>query len=186
VEGFLTTEDGFSRFYRANVNGLLVFFTRRAFDVQIALDLTAETFAQAFASRRKFRGETDATAAAWLFTIAHRQLARYFEDGIVRRKLSSRLAGGVPVVSEAEAERIEELASLDELRTVLREQLQALEPGQRQALWLRVVDEQPYAAVAVRLGISEQAARARVSRALRVLSEPLAAAVEISAERSEL
>jgi hypothetical protein len=33
VEGFLASEEGFSRFYRANVNGILVFFTRRAFDV---------------------------------------------------------------------------------------------------------------------------------------------------------
>jgi RNA polymerase sigma factor (sigma-70 family) len=186
VENFLATEEGFSRFYRVHANSVLVFFTRRAFDVQVALDLTAETFAQAFASRRTFRGGADEQAAAWLFAIARRQLARYFEDGTVRRRLSRRLVGGVPLVSEAEAERIEELASLNDLRVVLREQLQALDPGQREALWLRVVEEQPYATVAQRLGISEQAARARVSRALRVLSEPLAAAAEISTERSEL
>jgi RNA polymerase sigma factor (sigma-70 family) len=186
VEGFLATEEGFSRFYRAHADGLLVFFTRRAFDVQVALDLTAETFAQAFASRRTFRGGADEQAAAWLFAIARRQLAQYFDDGTVRRKLSGRLAGGVPIASETEADRIEELASLGDLRAVLREQLQALEPGQREALWLRVVEEQPYASVAQRLGISEQAARARVSRALRVLSEPLAVAAEISTERSEL
>lgn len=174
VEDFLAGEQAFSRFYRANVDALLVFFTRRTFDPQISLDLVAETFTQAFAGRRGFRGSGDAEAAAWLFAIARRQLARYFESGRIRRRLSRRLAGGTPTLTDAELERIEELASLDDLRTVLREQLGELDPGQQQALWLRVVEEQPYAAVAARLGISEQAARTRVSRALRALSEPLA------------
>lgn len=172
---FLATGEGFSRFYREHVTALLVFFTRRVFDAQVALDLTAETFAQAFGSRRTFRGTGDQEAGAWLFAIARRQLARYFEDGTVRRRLSRRLAGGVPIASAGELERIEELASLAEVRSVLREQLQTLEAGQREALWLRVVEEQSYATVAARLGISEQAARTRVSRALRSLSEPLAA-----------
>jgi DNA-directed RNA polymerase specialized sigma24 family protein len=38
-----------------------------------------------------------------------------------------------------------------------------------------VVDEQPYAQVAARLGISEPAARKRVSRALLTIAESLAA-----------
>jgi DNA-directed RNA polymerase specialized sigma24 family protein len=38
---------------------------------------------------------------------------------------------------------------------------------------LRVVDELAYPVVAARLGITEQAARARVSRALRVLAVAL-------------
>jgi RNA polymerase sigma factor (sigma-70 family) len=176
VDGFLGTEAGFSRFYRRHAETLLIFFTRRCFDAQVALDLTAETFMEAFASRRTFRGSGDDEAGAWLYAIARRRLARYFEHGSVSRQLGRRLAGGVPVACDAELERIEELASLDELRAVLREQLMTIDPGQRQALWLRVVEEQPYSAVARALGISEPAARARVSRALRALSEPLAAA----------
>jgi RNA polymerase sigma-70 factor (ECF subfamily) len=175
VDGFLRSEADFSRFYREHVEGVLIFFTRRCFDARVAVDLTAETFAHAFASRRGFRGAADGEAAAWLFAIARRQLAHYVERGSVSR-LSRRLAGGVPVASEAELERIDELASLHEVRALLREQLQLLEAGQREALWLRVVEERPYAAVAQQLGISEQAARTRVSRALRALSEPLAAA----------
>jgi RNA polymerase sigma-70 factor (ECF subfamily) len=183
VDGFLGSETDFSCFYREHVSGVLIFFTRRCCDAQVALDLTAETFAQAFASRRGFRGGADGEAAAWLFAIARRQLAQYFERGSVSRRLSRRLAGGVPQASDAELERIEELASLREVRSLLREQLQLLEPGQREALWLRVVEEQPYATVAQRLGISEQAARARVSRALRTLSEPLAVA-QLGTERT--
>lgn len=129
MEGFLASEQAFSRFYRANAEALLVFFTRRTFDPQIALDLVAETFMQAFAGREGFRGSGDAEASAWLFAIARRQLARYFESGRIRRGLRQRLAGGTPAATDAELERIEELASLHDLRAVLREQLGEMEPG---------------------------------------------------------
>jgi len=48
-----------------------------------------------------------------------------------------------------------------------------LNAGQRQAVQLRVVEERPYDEVALALGISEQTARARVSRGLRALTHAL-------------
>jgi RNA polymerase sigma-70 factor (ECF subfamily) len=51
--------------------------------------------------------------------------------------------------------------------------LETLAPDQREALRLRVVLELDYASVAERLGISQQAARARVSRGLRALASSL-------------
>jgi RNA polymerase sigma-70 factor (ECF subfamily) len=41
-----------------------VFLARRTFDVEVARDLTAETFAQAFEHRGRFRGQSDAEASA--------------------------------------------------------------------------------------------------------------------------
>jgi RNA polymerase sigma factor (sigma-70 family) len=174
VEGFLSDPGAFSTFYSAHARALLLFFTRRTFDVEAAVDLTAETFAVAFASRRKFRGATDQEAGGWLFAIGRRQLARFFEAGAASGDLVRRLGVVTPSVADAEIERIEELAGLGTLRAVLRDQLGALDTGQRQAVWLRVVNEEPYAKVAQQLGISEQAARARVSRALRAIGESLA------------
>ncbi len=51
----------FDEMYRRESEGVLVFFTRRTFDAEIALDLTAETFAHAYigwrqAARRLARG----------------------------------------------------------------------------------------------------------------------------------
>jgi RNA polymerase sigma-70 factor (ECF subfamily) len=172
---FLASDETFSRFYRANISGLLAYFVQRTLDSQLSVDLAAETFAQAFASRRTFRGTTELASSAWLFAIARRQLARYYDEGVVKRKLSRRLVGGVPMASDADVDLIERIAGLEGVRGVLRESLGKLEPVQRQALWLRVVEEQPYTTVAQRLGISEPAARKRVSRALRTLSELLAA-----------
>src|SRR5579884_2813393 len=159
MESFLADSEAFSAFYRAHARALVVFFARRTLDAEAAVDLTAETFAAAFASRRSFRGDADAQAGGWLFAIARRQLARYFEAGVAARELRQRLGISMPAASEAELERIEELAGLDDLRTVLREQLARLDRGQRQALWLRVVNERPYVEVAAQLGITEQAAR---------------------------
>lgn len=183
MESFLADPEAFSRFYRANARNLLVFFTRRTFDAQASVDLTAETFAAAFSSRRNFRGGTDGEAGAWLATIARRRLARYYQDGRASREASRRLSVSAPRVNDAELERIERIAELDALRGPLREQLAALEDGQREALWLRVVEEQPYAEVAQRLQISEEAARMRVSRALRAIAGSLSAALPETLER---
>lgn len=65
----------FGLVYRVHARLVLVHLTRRTFVPEAALDLTAETFAQAFASRRRFRGETD-DVARWLLGIANHVLAR--------------------------------------------------------------------------------------------------------------
>jgi RNA polymerase sigma-70 factor (ECF subfamily) len=73
---------------------------------------------------------------------------------------------------------IEAAAGLAPLRRALARELSALGDAQREAIELRVVQELPYAEVALRLGVNEQTARARVSRGLRALAgalEPLAA-----------
>src|ERR1700754_4657344 len=67
--------------YARHGEELLMFLTRRTADPQIALDLWAEAFAQAVAGSRRFRGTTPEEADAWLYTIARRQLARYYERG---------------------------------------------------------------------------------------------------------
>jgi RNA polymerase sigma-70 factor (ECF subfamily) len=159
----------FAEFYDANARGLLRFFARRLVDAEAALDLTAETFAQAFAARGSFRGRSDEEAQAWLFTIAHRQLAGYLRRGYVDRRARERLGVSLGVPSEDELARIEELADLGALRSAIADGLRELSEDQRRAVQLRVVDELPYPELAQRLGVSEQTARARVSRALRAL-----------------
>jgi hypothetical protein len=59
----------FGGFYMAQSRELLAFFVRRTFDFEVARDLTAETFAQAFEHRRRFRGSTDAEASGWLYAL---------------------------------------------------------------------------------------------------------------------
>jgi RNA polymerase sigma-70 factor (ECF subfamily) len=76
----------------------------------------------------------------------------------------------VPTLTDADYERVEELADLRSQRAVVAQALAELSFEHREALRLRVVEEQPYSEVARTLGITEETARARVSRALRALS----------------
>jgi RNA polymerase sigma factor (sigma-70 family) len=173
-EGGLTLDDaGFSRLYRTSAQDLVVFFARRTYDAEAAADLMAETFAKAYLGRRRFRGRTEEEARAWLFGIARRRFAMYVRRGKAERRALRRLGLERPQLVEGEYARIEELAGLDAMRGSLAEHLGRLAPAQRSALELRVVRELPYPDVAERLGISEQAARARVSRALRALGSAL-------------
>src|SRR3954447_4001616 len=159
-----------SDLYRAHARDLLVYFTRRVYDPEVALDLVAETFAAAFSVRDQFRGQERDQALAWIYGIAHHQLGRYFRRGAVERRALAKLGVEVPAMTDHEYERIIELTGLDQLRGRLAAALDELPRDQRRAVELRVVEERPYREVATELGVSEQVARARVSRGLRALA----------------
>ena len=163
----------FAEVYERHWRPLLVFLTRRTFDAQVALDLTAETLAQAFAGRRSFKGKTNEEEQAWLYAIARRQFARYVRRGQVERRALRKLGIEVPPMGADDEARIVELAGLGDLRAAVAAAMQTLSEDQRTAVELRVVEELPYDEVARRLAISEDAARARVSRGLRALADAL-------------
>jgi RNA polymerase sigma factor (sigma-70 family) len=169
----LADSEEFARLYAAHSRRMIAFFVRRTYDAQLALDLTAETFAQAFSGRRRFRGETDEEAAAWLFTIANRQLAGYWRRGRAERRAVRRLHLQVPVLDQDDAARIIDLAGLADLRAALDEELAQLPEPTQQALRLRIVEEREYREVARLLGTTEVTARARVSRGLLALTAAL-------------
>jgi RNA polymerase sigma factor (sigma-70 family) len=161
------------RLYQRHRDDLLVFLVRRTADAEIALDLWAECFAQAVLSKRTYRGATDAEAGAWLFGIARHQLSRYYRRGKTERRAMQRLGMQRPELTPETEAAIIRRAGLAEVRQELARAVAALSGEVRSAITLRVVDELPYPEVATRLRISEQAARARVSRGLRTLSESL-------------
>ena len=125
--------------------------------------------------RRRFAGDPrDADGlAAWIFGIARNVLNEELRRGAVERRALRRAGVQTPLLDGEELARIEELAALGELRAAVAGALAELAAEQREAVRLRVVDELDYAAVAGRLGITEQAARARVSRGLRALGAAL-------------
>ena len=153
--------------------GLLRFLTRRTMDAQIAVDLVGETFAVAFEQRGRFRGELDDQGQSWLFGIANNLLHGYFRRGRVEQRAMRRLGVGATHVPDEQIELIEQLAGSAALRTEVAGAVAELGSDQRDALRLRVVEELPYPEVAERLEVTEQVARARVSRALRKLRHVL-------------
>src|SRR4051794_23501125 len=103
----LTTPEGFVGLYRRESKLVLRFCARRVLDAETAVDLCAETFAQALSSRRGFRGVTEAEARAWLLTIARRQVARYLKKGALDRRARDAIGMQTPRLQEDEIEEIE-------------------------------------------------------------------------------
>ncbi len=163
----------FVAFYDRAMPGLLGFFARRTFDAQIAADLTAETLADAFASRHRFRDRGDGSASAWLYTIARRKLGRFLrrrrvEDTARRRLGIERLELGLDDI-----DRVEALIDFEQVGRAVTAAFDELRRDQREALRLRVIEGRSYAEIAGALGCSEDVVRARVSRGLKRLATQL-------------
>jgi len=120
------TSDQFAAAYLTHARSILIFLARRTYDPEVALDLTAETFAQAFEGRRRCRASTDEEVAAWLFGIARHVLSRSLRRGSAERRALTRLGVEVPSLEPEDLVRVVELAGLDELRGAVARELGAL------------------------------------------------------------
>jgi len=153
----------FRALYELHAAGLHRFFLSRTGHADDALDLTAETFAQAWLGRDRFEDRLDGRVGPWLYGIARNLLRRSVRDRRIEDTGRQRLglldgADRAPHAAEPEW--------LDGMDADLEAALTALPRGQRRAISLRVLDDLPYDEVGDRLGCSPLAARIRVSRGL--------------------
>jgi RNA polymerase sigma-70 factor (ECF subfamily) len=168
----------FGVLFERHAEPMLAFFARRTLDPEAAAELVAETFAEAFSSRARFRDQ-GVDGAAWLFGIGRNLLSRYFRNGAVEARARRRLGMPERRVGEGDYERIEELIDFEDVGREVRAALSGLPEDQREAVTLRVIEGRPYREVAEELGCTETTARARVSRSLRRI------ATRLEAEREE-
>lgn len=177
--------DEIADLYDRHAEAILAFLVRRSWDPEAAVDMLGETFAVALEGRRRFRGSADDAARAWLYGIARHHLADHYRRTGAQRRALARLGIERRPLTDIEYERIEDLASSRELRDHVAEELETLPVDQREAVRLRVVEEQGYQALSEALGISQDTARARVSRGLQALRVAIdATTVENSLQRS--
>jgi DNA-directed RNA polymerase specialized sigma24 family protein len=120
--------EAFGTFVRRHVRGVLAFFRRRGASAEVALDLTAETFAAALEASPRYELRPE-PARNWLYGIAwnklHEAQRRGRVDDAVRRALDM-----APIVlSDGGIERIEALAGSPGLE--LMEVLPAEQPDRR-------------------------------------------------------
>jgi RNA polymerase sigma-70 factor, ECF subfamily len=147
------------------------FHLGRARDRDAALDLTAETFAQAWFSRGRFRDLADGSVGPWLYAIARHVVIA----SVRKRRLEERARTELGLLrSEAPAEPSSLwLEGLDEA-------LAELPPEVQQAIELRIVDDLPYEAVAAATSVTQVAARVRVHRGLAALRQRLLSTTEVT------
>jgi RNA polymerase sigma-70 factor (ECF subfamily) len=165
----------FRAFYDRWSEPVLGYFQRRVNDPQVALDLTAETFATAFEKRASFRWR-GTSPGAWVFGIAARLLKRYFRSQAIHRRAVDRLGVQLPAYDDVALRRVEELVDNAEMRQLVTAALATCREADRRVLELRFIDALPYPEVAEALGCTVNAARVRVHRALSRLEKELAVA----------
>jgi RNA polymerase sigma factor (sigma-70 family) len=147
--------DGVLQLYDDEALRLRRWLERETGNRETATDLTAETFAQALVSMRRFRGGDE---TAWLYGIARNLLSQYRRRARVEDRARRKL--GMPDRDWSDYDAVDDRLSAS---------VPDLPEHEREALELHVVDELPYDEVAARLNISAGAARMRVHRALRRL-----------------
>ncbi|MGO9956010.1 MAG: RNA polymerase sigma factor [Solirubrobacteraceae bacterium] len=156
---------GFAELYTRHVAAVHGWLARRL--PWAANDLTGETFACALLSRDRFRDDRDGSALPWLLGIARNLLADTIRHERIETRARERLGLPVDLATEDGFTEVEDRLSP---RMSVKQQLDALPPGEREALQLRVLDDLAYDQIAERLDIQPDAARSRVSRALRRLA----------------
>jgi RNA polymerase sigma factor (sigma-70 family) len=158
--------EAFALLYDRHATALAAWLRRRT-NPDDAQELLAETFAQAWCSRRRFRAE-HGSARPWLYGIAQHLLFNSYRrlqvEDRARRRLGVALEPPAATYDEADA-RLDAAS----LRADLAVRLARLGPGTREAVLLRIVEQLEYAELGARLGCSPRAARLRVSRGLRAL-----------------
>lgn len=162
----------FRAFYDQWCTQVLGYFQRRVHDPDLALELTAETFAVAFEKRGRFKW-MGKSPGAWLFGIAKRILFRHLRHNETERRAVQRLGIQIPPHDDDSTRRVEEELDGESLKDLVLAALAQCRPADRHILQRHIVDEMPYPELADELGCSVNTARVRVHRALARLEEHL-------------
>jgi RNA polymerase sigma factor (sigma-70 family) len=159
--------EAFGVFYRRHVRGVLSFFRRRTATVEVAFDLTAETFAAALEAVPRYQPGPQ-PARGWLYGIAWNKLHEAYRRGRAE-DTTRRALGMAPVtLTDAGLARLETLADGPAL-----EALESLPSAQRHAVRARVIDDRPYGEIAAEMACSESVVRQRVSRGVQAMRDRL-------------
>jgi RNA polymerase sigma factor (sigma-70 family) len=162
--------DSFRELYERYAEAVHQYFVRRTGSRTTALDLTAETFAQAWIVRGRFRDEVDGSAAPWVYGIARNVLLMSIRRGAIERRATERL-GLQERLDRPQC--VEDPMPASTWADGADELLDTLPAHQRDAVRLRVLEDLEYADVARALGTTPAAARVRVHRGLNALKRHL-------------
>jgi RNA polymerase sigma factor (sigma-70 family) len=164
--------EAFAAFYRRWAPALHAWL-RTQVPSETANDITAETFAQALLGLGRFRGRRPGSGVAWIWGIARNLVHQHYRHARVERRACARLGIASHRYDAGAWDEAEARARAASLAGELAKALGSLSAEQRRAIELRVIDDLDFGVVCAELGISERAARMRVSRALRVLRSRL-------------
>jgi len=170
VRSIGTDPAAFAEFYRAHIDEVTRFVTRRVADPHLAADLTAEVFLAVIEAAASYRG-SHGGPRTWLYGIARNVVAAEFRRA-ARERRGEDLVAGRRLLEPDDIERM--TSKIDAARAVreLYDSLLALPDGERAVLELVAVDDLTVAEAAAALGIRPVTARVRLHRARRAMRLP--------------
>lgn len=145
-------------------------YLRRRVGDELAAELAAETFLQAFRSRRRFTGG-DASVLPWLYGIGANLVRMNHRTEERRLRAYARAAAGVPGYEPAIA--VEDRLDAEALAPALAVALAALSPALREVVVLHAWAGLSHEEIADALGCSGAAVRTRLRRARNQLAAGL-------------
>lgn len=160
--------EAFATFYRRHEKAMLIFFLRRTSTPEAAADLTAEVFAAALISSRRFRAGK-APAVAWLYAIANNKLSSSRKRGRVEERARRRLEAEPLTLTDDAIDRVEALADAERSAEAIAELLAQLPREQHDAVRSHILEDRGYDEIAGDLECSQAVVRQRVSRGLQTL-----------------
>lgn len=160
--------EAFRELFTRHAAGLQAWLFARTHDGAASVELVAETFAQAWHSAPRFRGNDERAGTAWLYGIARNLMLQYHKRQRVQHRARRRL-GMQLEIDTGGIEEVERRIDDRDLSAPVREGLAGLSVEQQQAVRYRIVDGLSYEEVATRLGVSTATARTRVFRGLQAL-----------------
>jgi RNA polymerase sigma-70 factor (ECF subfamily) len=136
-------------------------YLRRRIGVHLADDLAAETFALAFAGRRRFRPLGN-SALPWLYGIAANLVARHHRAET--RRLRAYASHGALPAEELDTESLLGRLAAADCGRQLADALGALRPADRETLLLSAISDLTHAEVGEALGVAAGTVAARLHR----------------------
>lgn len=159
--------NAFDAIVRRTHRPLMAHAVRALRDHAAAEDAVQETFLRAYRALHRFNG--DYHLSGWL----HRILANVCHDEGRRRSLEGQAQARYGLLDLDQVAPIDDGIDIEHVRQRIRRAMASLPDTYREALELREVEGLEYDQVALRAGVTEQNARARVSRARAKLRDSL-------------
>lgn len=168
-----TDPEAFGRLYDTYYQPVFGFMYNRSGNVELAKDLTSETFFQALKNLHRYKPREGASFKSWLFAIAVAQVGNYYRS---RSKFLEVTTDEAPELIGREdfrpdiAYRMGEDASeLQAQINLLREMLGKLNGRQQNILTLRYFSHMTVPEIAATIGMKEGTIKSHIHRALKKL-----------------
>jgi len=156
--------DAFETLFREHQRNVYRWIMRIVRNHAAAEDLTVEAFWRMYRSRARF--DPSGNCGAWLRRIAINVALDHLRHTWPQ----------VPLPEDLPADPAPDSAAQREMRQAIQRALAELPPRLRVVVQLGLVEEEPYAEIAAALGISANAVKVRMFRAVRLLRKKLSEA----------